>query len=77
MGLGFGIKWPGSLGIDSALIAYDSILYSKGNFEEMCRISIVHGGDNDSTATIAGAWYGAYYGMREVPTSFYLEMEGL
>ncbi len=29
--------------------------------------SIIHGGDNDSTGTIALAWYGAYYGMKDVP----------
>jgi ADP-ribosylglycohydrolase len=43
----------------------------------MCNVSIVHGGDNDSTATIAGAWYGAYYGMREAPGNHYEYMEGL
>jgi len=25
--------------------------------------SILHGGDNDSTGTIAGAWFGAFYGF--------------
>jgi len=24
---------------------------------------MLHGGDSDSTGTIAGAWFGAYYGM--------------
>jgi len=27
---------------------------------------MLHGGDNDSTGTIAGAWYGALYGFRGV-----------
>lgn len=27
---------------------------------------MLHGGDNDSTGTIVGAWYGALYGFSEV-----------
>ena len=27
---------------------------------------ILHGGDNDSTGTIAGAWFGALYGLERV-----------
>ena len=27
---------------------------------------MLHGGDNDSTGTIAGAWYGALYGFEDV-----------
>jgi len=28
---------------------------------------MLHGGDNDSTGTIAGAWYGAMNGFKNVP----------
>lgn len=27
---------------------------------------MLHGGDSDSTGTIAAAWYGAYYGFEGV-----------
>jgi len=32
---------------------------------------ILHGGDNDSTGTIGGAWFGAYYGFKNVPKNHY------
>ena len=35
----------------------------------------MHGGDNDSTGTIAGAWYGAYYGWKDVPKIHYNHLE--
>lgn len=59
--------WPGALGVDAAIIAYDSLLGSLDNYEEMCLRSMLHGGDNDSTGTIAGAWFGALYGFKGVP----------
>ena len=36
---------------------------------------MLHGGDNDSTGTIAGAWYGAFYGLNNVPSKNYLNIE--
>jgi ADP-ribosylarginine hydrolase len=35
---------------------------------------ILHGGDNDSTGTIAGAWYGALYGLNNVPSKHYAKV---
>lgn len=43
----------------------------------MCLRGILHGGDNDSTGTIAGAWFGAYYGLKGVPTNHYKELEDI
>ena len=67
--------WPGALGIDSFLIAYDAFLSSNGSWEELCLRGVLHGGDNDSTGTIAGAWFGAYYGFAGVPTKHYKALE--
>lgn len=67
--------WPGALGIDSLLIAYDAFLSSKGSWEELCLRAILHGGDNDSTGTIAGAWFGAFYGFKGVPKNHTSELE--
>lgn len=67
--------WPGALGIDSVLIAYDAFLSSQGSWEELCLRGILHGGDNDSTGTIAGAWFGAYYAFKGVPAGHYEEVE--
>ena len=36
---------------------------------------ILHGGDNDTTGTIAGAWFGAYYGWKGVPKIHYKHLE--
>jgi ADP-ribosylarginine hydrolase len=37
---------------------------------------MLHGGDSDSTGTIAAAWYGALYGMKGVPASHTGNPEG-
>lgn len=37
---------------------------------------MLHGGDNDSTGTIAGAWYGALYGLEDVFPINFLNCEG-
>jgi ADP-ribosylarginine hydrolase len=43
-------------------------------WEELCLRGVLHGGDNDSTGTIAGAWYGALYGFKEVYPINYLSV---
>lgn len=60
-------NWPGKIGIESVLIAYDALLGSNGSWEQFCLRGILHGGDNDSTGTIGGAWFGALYGFQSVP----------
>lgn len=30
---------------------------------------MLHAGDSDSTGTIAGAWFGAFYGLDNVPSN--------
>jgi hypothetical protein len=37
--------WGGSSGHDSVIIAYDSLLASKGSWETFCRHAIFHGGN--------------------------------
>ena len=36
---------------------------------------MLHGGDNDSTGTIVGAWYGALYGYKDVYESNFAHSE--
>ena len=43
--------------------------------DQLVRRGVLHGGDNDSTGTIAGAWWGACYGFRGVPGGNYKAME--
>lgn len=58
---------PGSNGLDSVLLAYDSLLESGNNFEKLIYNAMLHGGDSDSTGCIAGALFGAYYGNANIP----------
>ncbi|XP_062615271.1 ADP-ribosylhydrolase ARH1-like [Saccostrea cucullata] len=59
--------WGGSSGHDAPMIAYDAILQSGKNWEELCKRSMFHGGDSDSTGVIAACCYGAMYGYEGVP----------
>ena len=61
---------PGSNGLDSVLIAYDSLLRSENNFEKLIYLSMLHAGDSDSTGCIAGALFGALYGNVKLPTNY-------
>merc|ERR1712196_402404 len=66
---------PGSGGVDSVLIAYDGLLACRGSWEQLCMCSVLHRGDNDSTGCIAGALFGAYYGLDPVPKLNYAQIE--
>ena len=60
---------PGFFGIDSVLIAYDSLLECEGNFEKLVYNSMLHSGISHSTGCIAGAFFGAYYGKTNLPNN--------
>jgi len=67
-------KNPGSKGWDAVLIAYDALLWVEANcapgqekWSELCYRAVLHRGDNDSTGSIAAAWYGAMHGFEGVP----------
>lgn len=67
--------WGGSSGHDSVIIAYDALLSSNQDWNEVCKRAMLHGGDNDSTGTIAGAWYGALKGFDGVYEKNYRHIE--
>lgn len=69
--------WGGSSGHDSCIIAYDALLGSGDNWEEFCKRGILHGGDNDSTGSIGGCWFGALYGFHGVPKNHFENLEKL
>jgi ADP-ribosylglycohydrolase len=58
--------YPGAGGDDSVIIAYDALLDSKDDWEKIVVYSMLHVGDSDTTGTIAGAFYGAYYGNTNI-----------
>ena len=63
------IVYPGSSADDCIIIAYDSLLISKNNYEHLIYNSMINIGDSDTIGTIASAWYGALYGFEGVPQS--------
>mgnify|MGYP001145889134 CR=1 FL=1 len=74
--MSFSIRdWPGACGDDSVIIAYDALLGAGDNWEELMLRGALHGGDCDSTGTIAAAWFGALYGFIDVPLSHYEQVE--
>jgi len=74
--------WGGSSGHDSTIIAYDALLGAlyintdpKNAWNEVLLRGALHGGDSDSTGTIAGAWYGALFGLTNVNRKHYELLE--
>lgn len=67
--------WGGSSGHDAPMIAYDAILGAGDSWEELCNRSMFHCGDSDSTGVMAGAWWGAIYGLDNVPDGNYSNIE--
>jgi len=67
--------WGGASGHDAPIIAYDAILGAGKNWTELTLRGILHGGDNDSTGVMAGAWFGALYGYETVFPANYEALE--
>ena len=67
--------WGGASGHDAPMIAYDALLGSGDCWVELCKRAMLHGGDNDSTGVMAGAWFGALYGFRGVSKHNYKNLE--
>nr|XP_020841533.1 ADP-ribosylarginine hydrolase [Phascolarctos cinereus] len=67
--------WGGSSGHDAPMIAYDAILASGDSWKELAHRAFFHGGDSDSTAAIAGCWWGVMHGFKGVSPSNYKKLE--
>ncbi|KAL9645374.1 hypothetical protein ABK040_002573 [Willaertia magna] len=68
--------FAGGSGDDSCIIAYDAILCAgQNNYETMMLNGALHGGDCDSTGSIAASWYGAMYGWNNVYESNWKNVE--
>jgi len=77
-------KNPGSKGYDCVLIAYDSLLWvetqlpagsNAERWAELCYRAVLHRGDNDSTGSIAAAWFVALHGFEGVPSKHHASVE--
>lgn len=63
------VLYPGAGADDCIIIAYDSLLMSKNNYEKLIYYSMINIGDTDTIGTVASAWYGALYGFKNVPNN--------
>jgi len=61
---------------EALAIALYCFLRETDDFEAMMRLAIVHKGDTDSTACIAGGFFGAYHGIEQLPAHLLAEVEG-
>lgn len=74
-----------STGVGGTIVAYDSLLMSissvsqelddtkklKFSWENLVYFSTLHFGDNDSTGIIAGCWFGALRGIKDISKEYY------
>ncbi|XP_061437031.1 ADP-ribosylhydrolase ARH1-like [Lethenteron reissneri] len=80
--------WAGRSGHDAPMIAYDAILRAAPSMERrtsaegaaegwelLCSYGMFHGGDSDSTGVIAGACWGALWGLQGVPSGNHQHLE--
>ncbi len=67
--------YPGAGADDCIIIAYDSLLIAKNNYEHLIYTSMLMLGDSDTIGSIASAWYGAYYGFENVAKNLINELD--
>jgi ADP-ribosylarginine hydrolase len=72
------IGFVGRGGHDSVIIAYDSLLRTcikNQSWEKLVYYAALHSGDSDTTGSIAGAWYGAMFGFKDIPHNMTANLE--
>lgn len=60
-------RMAGDSGYSSIIMAYDCLLDCNGNWETLIIYAALHWGDGDTVAAIACGWFGAVYGMKNIP----------
>lgn len=74
--LGWALEgWPGRSGHDAPMVALESLLAAGGSWEELCARAVLHGGDSDSTGTIAAGCWGLREGLAGVPSGLHCRLE--
>src|SRR5690606_30021885 len=68
-------KRPGSEGIGIGMIAYDALWRAGAHWEELVWGAMIHGGDGDSTGSVAACLWGLVYGFKSVPRVNWEELE--
>jgi ADP-ribosylarginine hydrolase len=67
--------YPGAGADDCIIIAYDSLLMAKNNYEKLIYMSMINLGDSDTIGSIASAWYGALYGLENINSNLIIKDE--
>ncbi|XP_075597690.1 ADP-ribosylhydrolase ARH1-like isoform X2 [Balearica regulorum gibbericeps] len=74
--LGWALEgWPGRSGHDAPMVALEALLAAGGCWEDLCARGVLHGGDNDSTGTIAAGCWGLRGGLAPVPPGLHCCLE--
>ncbi|XP_069725368.1 ADP-ribosylhydrolase ARH1-like isoform X2 [Phaenicophaeus curvirostris] len=67
--------WAGRSGHDAPMVALEALLTAGGCWEDLCARGVLHGGDNDSTGTIAAGCWGLRWGLASVPPGLHCCLE--
>ncbi|XP_058708368.1 ADP-ribosylhydrolase ARH1-like [Poecile atricapillus] len=67
--------WAGRSGHDAPMVALEALLAAGGSWEELCARAVLHGGDSDSTGTIAAGCWGLRRGLLPVPPGLHGRLE--
>ncbi|KAM9258619.1 ADP-ribosylhydrolase ARH1-like [Morus bassanus] len=74
--LGWALEgWAGRSGHDAPMVALEALLAAGGCWEDLCARGVLHGGDNDSTGTIAAGCWGLLGGLAPVPPGLHRSLE--
>ncbi|NXJ87184.1 ADPRH hydrolase, partial [Trogon melanurus] len=67
--------WSGRSGHDAPMVALEALLAAGDSWGELCARGVLHGGDNDSTGTIAAGCWGLRWGLAAVPEGLHRCLE--
>ncbi|NXL40819.1 ADPRH hydrolase, partial [Glaucidium brasilianum] len=74
--LGWALEgWPGRSGHDVPMVALEALLAAGGCWGDLCARGVLHGGDNDSTGTIAAGCWGLRGGLASIPPGLHCRLE--
>ncbi|NWU55394.1 ADPRH hydrolase, partial [Dromas ardeola] len=74
--LGWALEgWPGRSGHDAPMVALEALLAAGGSWGDLCARGVLHGGDSDSTGTIAAGCWGLRGGLAPVPPGLHRGLE--
>ncbi|XP_048784539.1 LOW QUALITY PROTEIN: ADP-ribosylhydrolase ARH1-like [Lagopus muta] len=68
-------RLAGRSGHDAPMVALEALLAAGGSWEELAPRAVLHGGDSDSTGTIAAGCWGLRWGLSRVPPGMHRDIE--